>query len=216
MQNQEKETYKDYLVRKVTEEIGKVFEEKMDQAKKELKEIQYEDVLNKTEEILKNYKKLSEHIVLTDKEKETLKDETDEFHNKELENIMTGLFSEDELYLESLLKSKYQTKLFIDFINRVINNYLNGETQDRVETRKRNILKELYIKGQKQSEFIYNNYEVERTFYLDKDKLIKDLAPYFFSVSKDSIYKVGLIIKNANGRIVMQYASRKHIEKQVF
>ena len=69
MQNQEKETYKDYLVRKVTEEIGKVFEEKMDQAKKELKEIQYEDVLNKTEEILKNYKKLSEHIVLTDKEK---------------------------------------------------------------------------------------------------------------------------------------------------
>lgn len=180
MQNQEKETYKDYLVRKVTEEIGKVFEEKMDQAKKELKEIQYEDVLNKTEEILKNYKKLSEHIVLTDKEKETLKDETDEFHNKELENIMTGLFSEDELYLESLLKSKYQTKLFIDFINRVINNYLNGETQDKVETRKRNILKELYIKGQKQSEFIYNNYEVERTFYLDKGKLIKDLAPYFF------------------------------------
>ena len=180
MQNQEKETYKDYLVRKVTEEIGKVFEEKMDQAKKELKEIQYEDVLNKTEEILKNYKKLSEHIVLTDKEKETLKDETDEFHNKELESIMTGLFSENEIYLESLLKSKYQTKLFIDFINRVINNYLNGETQDKVETRKRNILKELYIKGQKQSEFIYNNYEVERTFYLDKDKLIKDLAPYFF------------------------------------
>ena len=57
---------------------------------------------------------------------------------------------------------------------------INGETQDKVETRKRNILKELYIKGQKQSEFIYNNYEVERTFYLDKDKLIKDLAPYFF------------------------------------
>lgn len=56
MQNQEKETYKDYLVRKVTEEIGKVFEAKMDQAKKELKEIQYEDALSKTEEILKNYK----------------------------------------------------------------------------------------------------------------------------------------------------------------
>lgn len=190
MQNQEKETYKDYLVRKVTEEIGKVFEEKMDQAKKELKEIQYEDVLNKTEEILKNYKKLSEHIVLTDKEKETLKDETEEFHNKELENIMTGLFSEDELYLESLLKSKYQTKLFIDFINRVINNYLNGETQDKVETRKRNILKELYIKGQKQSEFIYNNYEVERTFYLDKDKLIKDLAPYFFRYQRTQYIKL--------------------------
>ena len=180
MQSQEKETYKDYLVRKVTEEIGKVFEEKMNQAKRELKEIEYQEVLNKTEEILKNYKKLSEHIILTDEEKESLKDETEEFHSKELESIMTGLFSENEIYLESLLKSKYQTKLFIDFINRVINNYLNGETQDKVETRKRNILKELYIKGQKQSEFIYNNYEVDRTFYLDKDKLIKDLAPYFF------------------------------------
>lgn len=180
MQNQEKETYKDYLVRKVTEEIGKVFEAKMDQAKKELKEIQYEDVLNKTEEILKNYKKLSDHIVLTDEEKESLKDETEEFHSKELESIMTGLFSKDEIYLESLLKSKYQTKIFIDFINRVINNYLNGETKDKIEIRKRNILKELYIKGQKQSEFIYDNYEVERTFYTDKDKLIKDLAPYFF------------------------------------
>lgn len=180
MQNQEKETYKDYLVRKVTEEIGKVFEEKMDQAKKELKEIQYEDVLNKTEEILKNYKKLSDHIVLTDEEKESLKDETTEFHNKELESIMTGLFSEDEIYLESLLKSKYQTKLFIDFINRVIDNYLNGETTDKIEIRKRIILKELYINGKKQSEFIYDNYQVERTFYTDKDKLIKDLAPYFF------------------------------------
>lgn len=180
MQNQEKETYKDYLVRKVTEEIGKVFEAKMDQAKKELKEIQYEDVLSKTEEILKNYKKLSDHIILTDEERESLKDETTEFHNKELESIMTGLFSEDEIYLESLLKSKYQTKLFIDFINRVIDNYLNDETKDKIEIRKRNILKELYIKGQKQSEFIYDNYQVERTFYTDKDKLIKDLAPYFF------------------------------------
>lgn len=189
MQNQEKETYKDYLVRKVTEEIGKVFEEKMDQAKKELKEIQYEDVLNKTEEILKNYKKLSDHIILTEEEKESLKDETEEFHSKELESIMTGLFSEDEIYLESLLKSKYQTKLFIDFINRVINNYLNEETKDKVETRKRNILKELYIKGQKQSEFIYNNYEVERTFYLDKDKLIKDLAPYFFRYQRTQYIK---------------------------
>lgn len=189
MQNQEKETYKNYLVRKVTEEIGKVFEIKMEQAKKELKEIEYDVVLDKTEEILKNYKKLSDHIVLTDKEKEILKDEKDEFHNKELENIMTGVFSEDELYLESLLKSKYQTKLFIDFINRVLKNYLNGETKDKIEIRKRIILKELYIEGKKQSEFIYDNYEVERTFYTDKDKLIKDLAPYFFRYKRAQYIK---------------------------
>ena len=190
MQNQEKETYKDYLVRKVTEEIGKVFMEKMDQAKKELKQFQYEDVLEKTEEILKNYKKLSEHIILTEEERNSLKDETDEFHKKEIESIMTGLFSEDELYLESLLKSKYQTKLFIDFIDRVIDNYCNSETKDKIEIRKRNILKELYIKGEKQSEFIYNNYEVDRTFYTDKDKLIKDLAPYFFRYQRTQYIKL--------------------------
>ena len=180
MLNQEKEAYKDYLVRKVTEEIGEVFANKMDQAKKELKEMQYEEILNKTEEILKNYKKLSDHIVLTEEDKQILKNETEEFQNKQFENIMTGLFSEDEIYLESLLKSKYQTKLFIDFINRVFDNYLKCETNDKIEARKRIILKELYIKGKKQSEFIFEYYEVERTFYTDKDKLIKDLATYFF------------------------------------
>ena len=180
MLNNEKEAYKDYLVRKVTEEIGEVFANKMDQAKKELKEMQYEEILNKTEEILKNYKKLSDHIVLTEKDKEILKNETEEFQNKQFENIMTGLFSEDEIYLESLLKSKYQTKLLIDFINRVFDKYLKYETEDKIEARKRTILKELYIKGKKQSEFIFEYYEVERTFYTDKDKLIKDLAPYFF------------------------------------
>ena len=183
MLNQEKEAYKDYLVRKVTEEIGEVFANKMDQAKKELKEMQYE-------EILKNYKKLSDHIVLTEKDKEILKNETEEFQNKQFENIMTGLFSEDEIYLESLLKSKYQTKLFIDFINRVFDKYLKCETEDKIEARKRIILKELYIKGKKQSEFIFEYYEVERTFYTDKDKLIKDLAPYFFRYKRYQYIKL--------------------------
>ena len=190
MLNKEKEAYKDYLVRKVTEEIGEVFANKMDQAKKELKEMQYEEILNKTEEILKNYKKLSDHIVLTEKDKEILKNETEEFQNKQFENIMTGLFSEDEIYLESLLKSKYQTKLFIDFINRVFDNYLKCETNDKIEARKRIILKELYIKGKKQSEFIFEYYEVERTFYTDKDKLIKDLAPYFFRYKRYQYIKL--------------------------
>ncbi|MBP3595891.1 MAG: hypothetical protein J6J60_00600 [Clostridia bacterium] len=179
MQNPEKESYKDYLVRKVTEEIGVIFSQKMDEAKKELYDIDYKMVLIKTEEILKNYKKLSEHIELT---KEEIIKESKEYHNKQIENIMTGLFSEDEVYLESLLKSRYKTKMFLDFIDRVIQNYLNSEAKDKIEVRKRVILKELYIKGVKQAEFIYNNYEVDRTFYTDKDRLIKDLAPYFFGI----------------------------------
>lgn len=182
MTNEGKETYKEYLVRKVTEEIGKVFSIKMDEAKSELKDIDYKLVLTKTEEILKNYKRLSDHIVLSEQEKEILKKETQEYKNKELESIMTGLFSEDELYLESLLKSKYQTKMFLDFINKVFEHYLNNNYSDKIEVRKRNILKEMYMKGRKQSEFIYDYYEVDRTFYTDKEKLIKDLAPYFFGI----------------------------------
>lgn len=182
MRNSEKETYKNYLVRKVTEEIGKIFENKMEEAKCEFKDIDYKIVLYKTEEILKNYKKLFDHIQLTDKEKEILINEAQDYKNKELESIMTGLFTEDELYLESLLKSKYQTKMFIDFINSVLKHYLNSNDNDKVEIRKRVILKQLYMEGKKQSEFIYENYEVERKFYSDKEKLIKDLAPYFFGI----------------------------------
>lgn len=182
MQSPEKERYKDYLVRKVTEEIGNIFSIKMDEAKKELKDINYRSVLEKTEEILKNYNKLEKHVALTDEEKLELINESNAYHNKQIENIMTSLFSEDEIYLESLLKSKKKTKMFLDFINRVFNEYLSLKTNDKIEIRKRKILTELYIKGMKQSEFIYRFYEVDRTFYSDKDRLIKDLAPYFFGI----------------------------------
>ena len=95
---------------------------------------------------------------------------------------MTGLFSEDELYLESLLKSRCKTKMFMDFIDGILENYLKNKSNDKIEIRKRNILKHLYIEGMKQSEFIYKYYEVDRTFYSDKDRLLKDLAPYFFGI----------------------------------
>lgn len=182
MQKTEKETYKDYLVRKVTEEIGTIFSQKMEETKRELKDIDYKLALENTEEILKNYKKLKEHITMTDEEKKELLGETQEYHNKQIESIMTGLFSENELYLESLLKNRCKTKMFLDFIDGIIRVYLNNKNNDKIEKRKKLILKELYVKGRKQSEFIYEFYEVDRTFYTDKDKLIKDLAPYFFGI----------------------------------
>lgn len=182
MQNSEKETYKDYLVRKVTEEIGNVFKQKMDEAKKELLEINYKVSLENTEEILKNYKKLKDHITLTRQEKEELLGVTKEYQDKQIESIMTGLFSEDELYLESLLKSRCKTKMFMDFIDGILEEYLRNKSNDKIEIRKRNILKHLYIEGMKQSEFIYKYYEVDRTFYSDKERLLKDLAPYFFGI----------------------------------
>lgn len=181
MQNKE-ETYKEYLVRTVTEEISKVFERKMEEAKQEFNDINYKSALVNTEEILKNYKKLKDHITLTDEEKRELIGETEEYNNKYLEGIMTNLFSENELYLESVLKNRCKTKMFLDFIDGVIRNYLNNKSNDKIEKRKRIILKEMYMKGRKQSDFIYEYYEVDRTFYTDKEKLIKDLAPYFFGI----------------------------------
>ena len=142
----------------------------------------YKSVLEGTEEILKNYKKLKDHITLTKQEKEELLGVTKEYQDKQLESIMTGLFSEDELYLESLLKSRCKTKMFMDFIDGILENYLKNKSNDKIEIRKRNILKHLYIEGMKQSEFIYKYYEVDRTFYSDKDRLLKDLAPYFFGI----------------------------------
>ena len=127
----------------------------MDEAKKELLEMNYKLVLEGTEEILKNYKKLKDHITLTKQEKEELLGVTKEYQDKQLESIMTGLFSEDELYLESLLKSRCKTKMFMDLIDiRIVENYLKNKSNDKIEIRKRNILKHLYIEGMKQSEFI--------------------------------------------------------------
>lgn len=182
MSSQEKESYKDYLVRTVTQEIGNIFNQKMDEARRELKDINYKLALENTEEILKNYKKLKDHITMTDEEKKELLGETQEYHDKQIENIMTGLFSENELYLESLLKNRCKTKMFLDFIDGILQVYLKNKSDDKIEKRKKIILKELYMKGRKQSEFIYEFYEVDRTFYTDKDKLIKDLAHYFFGI----------------------------------
>ena len=145
MQRPEQETYKNYLVRTVTEEIGNIFAKKMDEAKKELFEMDYKVALESTEEILKNYKKLKDHITLTKQEKEELLGETKEYQEKQIESIMTGLFSEEELYLESLLKSRCKTKMFIAFIDGIFERYLNVKSNDKIEIRKRTILKELYI-----------------------------------------------------------------------
>ena len=96
--------------------------------------------------------------------------------------MMTEIFSESESYLKSLLRSRYKTKSFILFIEKVLNYYLSLENIDDTDIRKKRILKEIYINGVQQTDYIYDNYDSERTFYRDKARLIKDLAPYFFGI----------------------------------
>ena len=133
MSSREKESYKDYLVRTVTQEIWNIFNQKMDEAKRELKNINYKLALENTEEILKNYKKLKDHITMTDEEKKELLGETQEYHDKQIESIMTGLFSENELYLESLLKNRCKTKMFLDFIDGILQAYLKNKVMTKLK-----------------------------------------------------------------------------------
>ncbi len=177
-----KEAYIDYLVRKVSEGVCKIFDEKIKAAKENFINIEYETTIEKTEEILKKYKQLKEHVEFTEINKDDLEDESYESHNKEIEQMMTEIFYESESYLKSLLRSRYKTKAFVCFIGKAITKYLENDDDDYVEQRKRKILKEIYVEGKKQSEFIFENYDSERKFYKDKDKLIKDLAPYFFGI----------------------------------
>lgn len=179
---QKGETYKEYLVRVVTEEIGKVVKEKMEQTRKEILSMNYGMALEQTEEILKNYKKLKEHIKNSKMDEKQLIQELQEYNNKNIENMMSEMFSVDELETEGILKNRYKTMIFLNYIDNTLKMYLEKDTKDKIEIRKRIILKKLYIEGRKQSEFIYDNYEVERTFYTDKEKLIKDLAPLFFGI----------------------------------
>ncbi|MDO5555834.1 MAG: hypothetical protein Q4G09_04120 [Clostridia bacterium] len=182
MQEVGKETYKEYLARVITKEIGEVVNQKMEETKKELLAIQYNLTLQQTEEILKNYKKLKEHIELSDIDKKTMIGEIKECYDKDIENLMSEVFANNELYLEGLLKNRYKTIIFLKFIDNILDKYLKEKKDDKIEIRKKKILKDLYMQGKKQAEFIYNNYEVERTFYMDREKLIKDLAPYFFGI----------------------------------
>lgn len=179
---QKGETYKEYLVRVVTDEIGNVVKEKMEQTRKELLSMNYNVTLEQTEEILKNYKKLKEHIKNSKMDEKQIFHELKEYHNKNIESMMSEIFSVEELETDGILKNRYKTIMFLNYIDNVLNVYLEKEAKDKVGIRKKNILKNLYMEGRKQSEFIYDNYEVERTFYTDKEKLIKDLAPLFFGI----------------------------------
>ena len=87
-----KEAYIDYLVRKVSEGVCKVFDEKIEAVKDNFINIEYETTIEKTEEILKKYKQLKEHVEFTEINKEDLEGESYESHNKEIEQMMTEIF----------------------------------------------------------------------------------------------------------------------------
>ena len=106
MQNSEKETYKDYLVRKVTEEISNVFKQKMDETKKELLEINYKVSLENTEEILKNMKEGENMLAVVEMmRKEAEKERKLDFSNGRKTGLKEGIIK----IVKRLLKLNYDT-----------------------------------------------------------------------------------------------------------
>lgn len=62
---------------------------------------------------------------------------------------MTGLFSENELYLESLLKNRCKTKMFLDFIDGILQAYLKNKSDDKIEKKKENYIKRIIYEREK-------------------------------------------------------------------
>ena len=83
------------------------------------------------------------------KKKKELLGETQEYHDKQIESIMTGLFSENELYLESLLKNRCKTKMFLDFIDGILQAYLKNKSDDKIEKKKENYIKRIIYEREK-------------------------------------------------------------------
>lgn len=148
----------------------------------------YKNTLDKTLEILETYKILQEHI--KNEEKNNLTVEALKNAEKEkIENFMIASFVEDieELNYEKLFKQTKETKIFLEVITNIFNDYIeylqknkNGKNKEKNE-RKIKILKDYYMEGKPLSE-ITVMYENERSFYYDKDEIVKELAPRLYGI----------------------------------
>ncbi len=136
--------------------------------------VQYEIALETTETLLKNYKRLREHVNSIKITSQDLKDAEE----TQIRQIMKNLFTEDELYFEKLYKSKANTEILVRFLENIFKAYKEeaiGSTS-LPDIRKRNLLESHYIQGISQQEILLE-YPSQKTFYKDKKDLIQELAP---------------------------------------
>lgn len=137
-------------------------------------DVKYEIVLDKTENLLKSYKSLREHINNIKITNQDIK----QAEETQIRQMMKNLFTEDELYFEKLYKSKANTEILVRFLENIFRAYKEecvGSTS-LPEIRKRDLLENFYIQGLSQQEILLD-YPSQKTFYKDKKDLIADLAP---------------------------------------
>lgn len=137
-------------------------------------DVKYEIVLDKTENLLKSYKSLREHVNNIKITNQDIK----QAEETQIRQMMKNLFTEDELYFEKLYKSKANTEILVRFLENIFRAYKEeciGSTS-LPEIRKRDLLENFYIQGLSQQEILLD-YPSQKTFYKDKKDLIADLAP---------------------------------------
>lgn len=177
------EEEKGKLLQGVRRDISDILKELVENTKKEVgqiiqdnfyEDVQYKMALCKTEELLKRYKSLTEHV----KSIELTEEEIKEAEETQIRQVMKNLFTEDESYYEKLYKSKINTEILVKFLEKIFENYKDegiGSTS-MAEIRKRNLLDRYYIQGIPQQEILLD-YPSQKTFYKDRKELIEDLAP---------------------------------------
>lgn len=137
-------------------------------------DVKYEIILEKTENLLKSYKSLREHVNNIKITNQDIK----QAEETQIRQMMKNLFTEDELYFEKLYKSKANTEILVRFLENIFRAYKEeaiGSTS-LPELRKRDLLENFYIQGLSQQEILLD-YPSQKTFYKDKKELIADLAP---------------------------------------
>ena len=156
------------LVQNIRKDVLEIIEENF------YDDVKYEIVLDKTENLLKSYKSLREHVNNIKITNQDIK----QAEETQIRQMMKNLFTEDELYFEKLYKSKANTEILVRFLENIFRAYKEeciGSTS-LPEIRKRDLLENFYIQGLSQQEILLD-YPSQKTFYKDKKDLIADLAP---------------------------------------
>lgn len=164
------------------EKIREIIKEEI--SKIDVRQLNYERCLNNTIVILEKYKTLRDFTEQVENVKFS-PEEIDQAKEKELEKLMEEVFSNKEIYLESLYKKHLQTKLFLNFLDNTFEKYIE-ETEISMKPKselKIAILSEIYIEGKEIKQFLYDrDLKYGRTFYYARNELYEELAIRIFGI----------------------------------
>lgn len=154
-----------------------------------------DDYASKTEIILNNFNilKLQTKDVILDV------DTIEEIKNKKINELMKDIFvTDDESSIEEvILKSKKRTKVFVNYVEELLNNYI----QDRKNLKDDNTRK---IKREKRKVLILDNYYINKKF--DREEFLeryKITIPTFYKDNEELIEEIKVLIFGIDGLNVL-------------